>query len=106
MRIWSLHPQLERFKAHKEPVKAIDTYLLHVWNEASKRGYSFDKTKVGDAFTSEQIPVTDGQLKYEFLHLQQKLKTRDPAKYQELKGVQVHPFFHEIRGPVASWEKV
>ncbi|HBH88016.1 MAG TPA: hypothetical protein DDY17_10520, partial [Syntrophaceae bacterium] len=32
------HPQLERFKSHVHPVKAIDYYLHYVHEEASRRG--------------------------------------------------------------------
>ena len=34
---YKYHPQLERFKNHNKPVNAIDTYLLHVYNESVNR---------------------------------------------------------------------
>ena len=40
------HPQLDRFKKCKAPVKVIDQYLLSVYEEAVWRGYNFDKSKI------------------------------------------------------------
>ena len=37
------HPQLRRFQAQAAPLAAIDAYLLAVHQEASARGYNFDR---------------------------------------------------------------
>ncbi|GIW62281.1 MAG: hypothetical protein KatS3mg090_0107 [Patescibacteria group bacterium] len=39
------HPQLNRFKTHKKPLEAINSYLFNIYKEAKKRGYNFDKKK-------------------------------------------------------------
>ena len=68
------HPQLQRFKIQDEPLKAIDTYLYQVYLESQRRGYSFKREKIGDEFIQYQIPVSSGQMEYEFKHLKKKLK--------------------------------
>jgi hypothetical protein len=101
------HPQLERFKNHNKPVNAIDTYLLHVYNESVKRSYNFNRNKIGNEFVDDMIPVTDSQLKYEFKHLKNKLKTRCPEKYSELMTVDLiltNPIFKIVSGDIESWE--
>ncbi len=45
------HPQLDRFKAHPQPRRAIGRYLLEVWKEADRRGYAFEHRKVKNART-------------------------------------------------------
>ena len=64
------HPQLERFRASKAPMKAIGAYLGEVQKEAKRRGYRFDKGKIMfPKKSAEKMPVTEGQLEYEWLHL-------------------------------------
>ena len=103
------HPQLERFKSHSKPVKAINNYLYCVVLEAEERGYNFDKTKVKSFKLEENILVTDKQVKYEFNHLLKKLKKRDKDKHKEisnLKKIEPHPIIKIKAGPVEKWEKV
>lgn len=104
------HPQLERFKIHVFPQKAIGRYLLAVWEEAHRRGYSFDKNKVKNAIKPIGVTrVTSGQIKYEWKHLRKKLKKRDPQRlrlYGKTHIPKTHPSFRKIPGPIASWEKV
>jgi len=102
------HPQLLRFKQQPSPKKAIGYYLLEVWNEADRRGYSFTRNKVKNAKGKlKKIAVTTGQLRYEWEHLRKKLKKRDPAKLHALKGKpRLHPNFRTVPGPVADWEKI
>ncbi|MFH1452482.1 MAG: pyrimidine dimer DNA glycosylase/endonuclease V [Armatimonadota bacterium] len=97
------HPQLLRFKAHPYPLKAISAYLIYVHEEAEKRGYNFDKSKIKDTPSKRKIPVTDGQLKYEFKHLCIKLKKCIPAR---IKTVKQHSFFKVIKGGIEKWEKI
>ncbi|MBW2984021.1 pyrimidine dimer DNA glycosylase/endonuclease V [Candidatus Woesearchaeota archaeon] len=102
------HPQLIRFKNQKYPVKAIDTYLHHVYEESLKRGYKFDKRKL-EKKSKIKITVNDRQMKYEFSRLKKKLKKRSPDKYKELmktKKIKPHPLFIVKKGPIESWEKL
>ncbi len=39
---WRNHPQMNRFKAHQDPVAAISYYLQEVHLEAIKRGYNYN----------------------------------------------------------------
>ena len=103
------HPQLERFKKHPRPHKAIADYLLAVWKEAKRRGYDFDLKKIKAMRTRRKIRVTRGQLQYEFQWLCRKLKKRSPGQYRLIvsKGkIRPHPFFQSVKGPVEGWERV
>lgn len=103
------HPQLFRFKKTKNPLKAINAYLFYILKEAEKRGYKFSKNKIKKDITKVKIPITDGQLKYEFNHLLKKLKKRDFLKYQKIKRINKitpHPIFLVKKGPTAFWEKI
>ncbi len=102
------HPQLERFRNHPHPQRAIANYLSEVWEEAKRRGYNFDRGKIGERGTVAKIPVTQGQLRYEFDWLCDKLQRRDPARYEELlsvKEIESHPLFEVVEGEVERWEK-
>lgn len=99
------HPQLERFRACEVPERALGTYLTAVQEEATRRGYSFDITKIRDA-GNEVIEVADGQVALERAHLAAKLEARDPARLGELDETpEPHPMFRVVPGPVASWER-
>ena len=101
------HPQLERFKSQENPVAVISTYLHHIYEEAKRRGYKFDKEKIEFQSTSTQILSTKGQLSYEWRHLCEKLRNRATEKYQELKTVtdpDAHPLFKVVDGEVEPWE--
>lgn len=102
------HPQLERFKKSKHPIKSINYYLIHVYREAERRGYNFDKHKIDGENSKQKLSVTDGQIKYEMKHLLNKLKKRDNEKYNEIQKIrklEVHPLFKIIKGDVENWEK-
>ncbi|MEM0372733.1 MAG: pyrimidine dimer DNA glycosylase/endonuclease V [archaeon] len=101
------HPQLNRFKEQKKPLLFINAYLAAIRKEACKRGYCFDKKKIGRA-AKKKMPVTRGQLEYEFKRLMKKLRKRSPEKYRELLKVTViksSPVFKAVSGGVESWEK-
>jgi Pyrimidine dimer DNA glycosylase len=103
------HPQLERFKVHRHPRSAISTYLAGVYAEAAMRGYSFDRAKVGSARTAARIPVTEGQIAFEWEHLLRKMSLRSPAHYRQWRSVrmpQCHPLMRRYSGPVEPWERV
>lgn len=102
------HPQLERFKNHEKPQKAMANYLMGIWKEGRRRGYDFDKGKIKTAPRIKKVQVSRSQLKYEFDWLRDKLKQRNPQKYRELfsvKKIEPHPIFEIIEGEIEEWEK-
>jgi len=103
------HPQLERFKSQADPVGLMDAYLLAIYLEATKRGFAFNREKLGPKFAEQEIPVTDGQLEYEMGHLKDKLKQRDRQQYERIMMIKVpqpHPIFRVVSGGVEAWERV
>lgn len=103
------HPQLDRFKACKNPLNAINFYLACVWKEADARGYHFSDKKIDWKFRKTKLKVTDGQMQYELEHLRRKLKQRDRSKFAEtcdLKKASPHPLFRAVKGAVEDWEIV
>ncbi len=101
------HSQLMRFKMFEKPEVIIATYLQTILDEALKRGYKFDKSKIMSKVTQEKIPVTAGQIDYEFQHLLKKLQKRDMELYEQFKtleDIEVNPLFFKIEGEVESWE--
>ncbi len=109
---YTARPQLWRFRQYEEPRKAITAYLVVIWAEAQKRGYSFDMSKLESPEDLRAIiPVTEGQVAYEWTHLLKKLYQRDTERWRQLRSiplqeVQVHPLFYLVPGPVEGWEKV
>ncbi len=102
------HPQLERFKKSQNPIMSINSYLIHVFKEAEKRGYKFDRNKIFWMKSNQKINVTSGQIEYETQHLLNKLKERDKEKYievQKIKEVDIHPLFKIMKGEIESWER-
>ncbi len=105
-------PQLARFKEQLDPLGSIRIYLHAVCDEAELRGYSFNRTKLGKkpgAAKKPRIPVLSGQVEYEWHHLLAKLKTRSPARFDELRGVRspdLHASFRRKPGHgIEAWEK-
>jgi hypothetical protein len=105
---YSRHPQLARFRAAGAPLAAIAAYLRPVAEEARRRGYRFDESKVGATDPVPRLAVAEGQIAYEWGHLLRKLEGRAPALAAAHAGVEAprpHPLFHVVPGPVASWER-
>ncbi len=103
------HPQLIRFKSTSNPVGAIASYLRAIAEEATSRGYNFDKRKIQNKRINSNIIVTSGQVDYEFIHLLNKLKSRNPGLYKSIrssKRIRLHPLFSKVRGGIESWEVV
>lgn len=101
------HPQLERFKKQKDPIAAINSYLKTIYGEGCRRGYCFDRRKIGKT-SRKKIDVTEGQLRYEFLHLKRKLRKRNREKYKEISKIKTpltNTVFRKKRGAVEVWEK-
>lgn len=102
------HPQLNRFRAMPDPIGAINSFLLEIYQEAVQRGYNFDKNKIGSC-TQVLIPVTTKQVEYEFSFLKTKLTSRDPVKFnliKDLTTIDVAGIFTVVEGEIAEWEKV
>ena len=103
------HPQLHRFLKQAAPRSAINSYLMVVLSEAKSRGYSFDGRKVGPIRSGVDLVSTDGQLQFEWQHLLQKLRIRNPVLYRRLRGItcpQPHPLFSILPGPTEPWERI
>lgn len=103
------HPQLERFKAQAKPIAVLDSYLLAVLEEATRRGFMFNREKIGPRFSESSIAVTDGQLEYELRHLKIKLKARDIEQYEKVVKIKTplpNPIFRVIEGSIELWERV
>lgn len=101
------HPQLQRFKAAPDPIRAINAYLCYIVEEARSRSFAFDEGKITPYTLDTPLTVTDGQLAYEWQHLLRKLETRDPERYQRIvqEGPVVpHPLFRVVKGNIAEWE--
>ncbi len=102
------HPQLIRFKESHHPIKCIHYYLQVIWEEARERNYLFNPEKFIPENKTDKIPVTKGQLQYEFLSLMSKLKNRDIQRYKAHKDVikaDIHPLFYLTEGEIEHWEK-
>lgn len=102
------HPQLQRFRKCGQPVTAISTYLWAIHDEATERGYAFNAGKIARNWKTITIPVTQGQLLYEWAHLKRKLRVRDWRHFRKVVRQKIipHPLFTVIAGEVESWEKV
>lgn len=103
------HPQLDRFKTQGDPVGALDDYLLEIHTEAERRGYAFDRTKLGVGGSTNKLTVTNGQLAYELEHLKSKLLRRDFERYQEIVDLVIpmpNLVFEVVEGDPEAWERV
>lgn len=102
------HPQLDRFQMHPNPRLAMNSYLSTLFDEASRRGYAFDRSKVGPLRAVQPIAISTGQLEHEWHHLQRKLSIRSPevlAQWQSVAMPVCHPIFRRQPGPIAPWER-
>lgn len=102
------HPQLLRFKEQSRPRLAINSYLASIHDEAARRGYNFDRSKIGPVRQVPPITVTSGQLAYEWQHLQRKLALRSPdvlSRWADMATPGCHPLFRQEPGSMASWER-
>lgn len=103
------HPQLLRFRGQADASGAIAFYLREVQQEAERRGYHFDASKIGPCARNVKISVTYGQMQYEMTHLRAKLAVRDAPALQRSEGVQApdpHPLFEVVQGGVETWEVI
>lgn len=102
------HPQLDRFRARRDPLRAIDCYLSRVLDEATARGYRFDASKIRyRPCRAGHAAVTSGQLAHEWEHLLAKLRRRDRARWRAERRVSPvpHGCYRLVPGGVAEWER-
>ena len=102
------HPQLLRFQEQSSPVGFIAEYLRGVHGEAVNRGYHFAGAKISRSRALSLLAVARGQLEFEWHHLMEKLRARDPEwleRISTVKNPQPHPLFRVVGGNVAQWEK-
>jgi hypothetical protein len=123
------HPQLNRFRSCSDPVVMAALFLQGIADEAFRRNYHFDTTKIhrevlylpdkkllrpayihaGKTIIVRQIPVSREQILYEGALLAAKLEIRDPSRRESLFPFfcdRLHPLFTLTEGPIAAWEKV
>jgi hypothetical protein len=119
---YTRHPQLRRLQATPDPVATIGAYLELVADEATARGYRYDRARIiqrplDRGAWAGCLEVSTGQLEHEWAHLAAKLTLRSPDWLAALgqaavppvtvAGVaQSHPIFRVVEGPVADWEVV
>jgi hypothetical protein len=102
------HPQLLRFQAQPDPRATIAQFLRGLAEEADRRGYHFDRTKISHRKICAKIPETRGQLRFEWRHLQRKLRSRAPMvarQHRDIVAPEAHPLFRIVPGKVRPWEK-
>lgn len=102
------HPQLIRFQTQINPIAAIATFLDGLAAEARARMYRFDASKILPQRLEYPIIETEGQLLFEWGHLNAKLRVRSPAIAQQYESIAIpepHPLFHIVPGVVRGWEK-
>ena len=102
------HPQLARFRQSSAPLTTISAYLWEVHDEAKRREYSFDATKIARRRQIRTLTVTLGQLEFELGHLKNKLRKRDPKRYRDvcrLEKIAAHPLFTVVAGEIEAWER-
>lgn len=106
---YTSHPQLHRFRESADPRGYIGGYLVAVYEEAVRRGYTFDRSKIVHTSNGPQIIVTRGQVQYEWHHFMRKISLRDSNRHKTYRKVpfpDVHPLFSVVEGEVESWERI
>ena len=78
-----------------------------VQEDASARGYNFDRSKLGRIQRVPTIAVERGQLDHERAHLLAKLAVRNPLLHERWRtaAFDVHPLFEAVAGGIAAWER-
>ncbi len=101
------HPQLDRFRDESSPLGSIAEYLRAVHAEAAERGFRFDAARIGRARAVRPVAATRGQLAFEWEHLLDKLRARDPERRDRLLRARpaAHPLFRLVAGQVEEWER-
>ena len=102
------HPQLERWRERRDPAGSLNASLAEVHAESVRRGYRFDRRKLGRRRKAARLTVARGPVEHEWAHLMTKLRLRDPERHRALlrvKRPQVHPLFRIVAGAIEGWER-
>ncbi len=102
------HPQLARFRAAARPLEAIAAFLAGIAEEAGRRGYHFDTSKIPGRRRRMKMEESRGQLLFEWDWLRAKLRARSPEVYCRFRAVrqpEAHPLFRIVPGGISDWEK-
>lgn len=102
------HPQLQRFQEAEAPLATAVSYLRTVQEEATRRGYVFDASRLARVRARPaRLTVTRDQLAFEWEHLRAKVRHREPGWLGELPAGKptAHPLFLVVAGGVAGWER-
>lgn len=105
---YTRHPQLTRFRNTPDPVQSIGAFLTAIREEAQRRNYTFDESKIIYPHSNFRIRVTNGQLVYELERLKSKVALRAPdwmPQLLELEVIDANPIFYISEGPVEEWER-
>lgn len=109
---YTRHPQLERFRALPDPAGAVGRYLSFLADDADRRGYRFDRTRIERSDDGASLGVSEGQLAFEWAHLLAKLEQRSPDVAVEMSRRALageapvpHPMLAVVPGAVADWER-
>ncbi|MDQ3186171.1 MAG: pyrimidine dimer DNA glycosylase/endonuclease V [Pseudomonadota bacterium] len=103
------HPQLVRFRLHPQPLLAVAAFLTGLANEGERRGYHFDIRKILQSGAAGRIEETDGQLLFEWAHLNEKLRKRAPILHRQFHNIitpEPHPLFYIVSGGIRDWERL
>ena len=102
------HPQLIRFQSQSRPLDSIGAFLRGLLDEAHRRGYRFDATKILSTKPVRRLAETEGQLLFEWEHLRSKLRVRSPLifrHHQTIPRPEPHPLFRLVPGGGRDWGK-
>ncbi len=105
---YTRHPQLERFRDLDDPVTGVTTWLAGLAEEADRRGYRFDRSRMArEGDPTMRMELTAGQMDLEWQHLLAKCDGRSPQWASDIRalGPAAHPLFDVVPGPVATWER-
>jgi hypothetical protein len=104
---YTRHPQLVRFRESRSPMASIGSYLAALQEEATRRGYRFDRRRIVRPGRRVRLHATAGQVEYEWRHLKAKLARRDRnwlARLPRTSRPEAHPVFRVRPGAVETWE--
>lgn len=73
---YTRYPQLARFRTLENPLYYIDVYICTLYDEAARRGYRYDPAKICRTEITVRLPVSRGQMEYEFEHLKKTLTAK------------------------------
>lgn len=90
--------QVSKFKQCDNPLAQINTYLYYLLQEALKRGYKLDSSKISFGLTifSKKIVIPRIQADFEFNILLKTMKSKNQKqnrRFKSLKNIEPHPLF-------------